>query len=61
MRANTKPEMQVKAAGGVRTIDDTLAVMATGAIRIGTRSTDSILKEAEKREKAGTLVIPENV
>jgi len=61
MRANTKPEMQVKAAGGVRTLDDALAVMATGAIRIGTRSTESILEEAVKRGKEGTLVIPEEV
>lgn len=61
MRANTKPEMQVKAAGGVRTLDETLAVMATGTIRIGTRSTESILEEAVKREEEGTLVIPESV
>lgn len=61
MRANTKPEMQVKAAGGIRTLDDTLAVMATGTVRVGTRSTEAILKEAVEREKEGTLVIPENV
>ena len=61
MRANTKKEMQVKAAGGIRTLDDTLAVMATGAVRVGTRSTESILEEAVEREKAGTLVIPEEV
>lgn len=61
MRKYTKPEMQVKAAGGVRTIDDCLAVMATGAVRIGTRSTESILKAAVEREKAGTLVIPDNI
>ncbi len=61
MRANTKPEMQVKAAGGVRTLDETLAVMATGAVRVGTRSTESILEEAVKREAEGTLVIPDNI
>lgn len=59
MRANTKPEMQIKAAGGVRTLDDTLRIMAAGTVRVGTRSTESILKEAVEREKAGTLVIPE--
>lgn len=59
MRANTSPHMQVKSAGGVRTLDETLAVMSTGAIRVGTRSTESILKEAEKRIAAGeTLMIP---
>lgn len=61
MRANTKPEMQVKAAGGIRTLDQALAVMATGTIRIGTRSTEAILKEAVEREKEGTLVIPEGI
>lgn len=61
MRANTKPEMQIKASGGVRTLDDTLKVMATGAIRVGTRSTEAILEEAVKREAKGILVIPDNV
>lgn len=61
MRANTKKSMQVKAAGGVRTLDQTLAVMATGAVRIGTRSTEKILEEAVIREKDGTLVIPDSV
>lgn len=61
MRANTKPEMQVKAAGGIRTLDQALAVMATGTIRIGTRSTEAILKEAVAREKEGTLEIPEGI
>ncbi len=59
MRAHTKPEMQVKAAGGVRTLDATLAVMKAGAVRVGTRSTEKILEEAVEREKAGTLRIPE--
>lgn len=61
MRSSTKPEMQVKAAGGVRTLDDTLKVMAAGAIRVGTRSTEAIIKEAVEREKAGMLVIPDEV
>ena len=46
MRANTSPRMQVKAAGGIRTLDDCLAIMATGACRIGTRSTAKILADA---------------
>lgn len=57
MRANTSPRMQVKAAGGIRTLDDTLDIMAAGTIRIGTRSTEDILKEAYRREAEGTLVI----
>ena len=35
MRANTSPHIQVKAAGGVRTLDALLEVMALGVTRIG--------------------------
>ena len=35
MRATPPPHVQVKAAGGVRTLDDLLAVMALGVTRIG--------------------------
>ena len=35
MRANTSPHIQVKAAGGVRTLDALLAVMELGVTRIG--------------------------
>lgn len=41
--------MKVKAAGGVKTLDAALAVMATGTVRIGTRSTKDILEAAIKR------------
>lgn len=58
MRAHTSPRMQVKAAGGIRTLDDCLQIMGCGACRIGTRSTAAVLAEAEEREKAGTLEIP---
>ena len=61
MRANTRPDMQVKAAGGIRTLDDVLKIMATGTVRVGTRSTEYILEEAVKREKEGTLEIPSEV
>ena len=57
MRSCCSPKVQVKAAGGVKDLDAALAVMATGTVRIGTRSTVDILEEAIKREKLGTLAI----
>ncbi|MDR2021584.1 MAG: deoxyribose-phosphate aldolase [Treponema sp.] len=49
--------MRVKAAGGVRTLDDALAVIATGTARIGTRSSQAILEEAKQREARGELFL----
>lgn len=59
MRANTPAKMQVKAAGGVRTLDDALLVRAVGVTRFGCTRTKEMLEEAKKREVAGTLVLPE--
>ncbi len=39
MRANTSPHVQVKAAGGVRTLDALLEVMALGVTRVGATAT----------------------
>lgn len=55
MRRSCSPHVFIKAAGGIRTLDDVLQFRAAGAKRIGTRSTGEILEEAIKREKAGTL------
>jgi deoxyribose-phosphate aldolase len=41
--------VQVKAAGGVRTLDDLLRVRALGVTRIGATATEAILEEAKKR------------
>ncbi|KAI9886946.1 MAG: hypothetical protein M1823_001238 [Watsoniomyces obsoletus] len=41
--------VQVKAAGGVRTLDDLLVVMALGVTRVGATATKNILEEAERR------------
>lgn len=49
--------MKVKAAGGVKTLDAALAVISTGTVRIGTRSSYEILSDAIKREKEGTLFL----
>lgn len=52
MRANTAPHIQVKAAGGVRTLDALLAVRALGVTRIGATATKAIIDEFRAR-KAG--------
>jgi len=49
MRANCPPSVGVKAAGGVRTLDDVLRVRALGVTRIGATATEAILGEARKR------------
>jgi len=49
MRKHSKPEVQVKAAGGVRTLDDLLHVMSLGVTRIGATATVAIMEEAVKR------------
>lgn len=55
MRRSCSPKVGVKAAGGIRTLDDVLAYRAAGATRIGASATQAILEEALFREKEGTL------
>ena len=52
MRAHTSPQIQVKAAGGVRTLDALLDVMALGVTRIGATATKTIIDDFRER-KAG--------
>ena len=52
MRAHTSPPTQVKAAGGVRTLDALLEVMALGVTRIGATATQTIIDDFRSR-KAG--------
>jgi deoxyribose-phosphate aldolase len=54
MRASTSPHIQVKAAGGVRTLDALLAVMALGVTRIGATATATIIDDFRAR-KAGSV------
>ena len=49
MRKNSSPNVQIKAAGGVRTLDDLLRVRAFGVTRIGATATQIILEDAKKR------------
>jgi deoxyribose-phosphate aldolase len=49
MRANTPETVQVKAAGGVRTLDALLEVRALGVSRVGASRTQTIVDEARER------------
>jgi deoxyribose-phosphate aldolase len=56
MRANTSPHVQVKAAGGVRTLDALLEVMALGTTRIGATATKAIIDDFRARKAGATPV-----
>ena len=49
MRRTVSDRVQIKAAGGVRTLDDLLAVMALGVTRIGATQTKPILDDFRAR------------
>ncbi len=49
MRSHCPPGVQIKAAGGVRTLDDLLRVRELGVARIGATATEAILTEALAR------------
>jgi deoxyribose-phosphate aldolase len=49
MRKESGPDVQIKAAGGVRTLDDLIAVMSLGTTRIGATATEAIIAEAKTR------------
>jgi deoxyribose-phosphate aldolase len=51
MRANVGPRVQVKAAGGVRTLDALLAVIDAGCTRCGATATAAILDEFKQRNE----------
>ncbi len=48
MRATVGPEMGVKAAGGIRTLEDLLAMVRAGANRIGTSAGAAIMEAARR-------------
>ncbi len=49
MRQHSGPHVKVKAAGGVRTLDDLIAVKQAGASRVGATATKLMLDEAALR------------
>lgn len=55
MREHSAPSVQIKAAGGVRTLDDLLRVRSLGVTRIGATATKAMLDEAKRRLAAGQL------
>jgi deoxyribose-phosphate aldolase len=52
MRRSVGPHVQVKAAGGIRTLDALLEVMAIGVTRIGATATETILEDFKVRKAA---------
>ena len=55
MRAHCPATIQIKAAGGVRTLDDLLRVRALGVTRVGATATETILVEAVRRGLPGPV------
>lgn len=49
MRKHSGKDVQVKAAGGVRTLDELLAVKEAGVTRVGASATNKIMEEAMRR------------
>lgn len=49
MRQHAGPKVQIKAAGGVRTLDELLYVLTLGVTRVGASATEAILEEARAR------------
>lgn len=54
MRKHCPPSVQIKAAGGVRTLDDLLRVRALGVTRVGATATKLMLDEAKRRFDASS-------
>jgi deoxyribose-phosphate aldolase len=55
MRRHSGPKVQIKAAGGVRTLDDLLRVRALGVTRVGATATEAMLAEAVRRGLPGPI------
>ena len=54
MRANVSDRVQVKAAGGVRTLDALIEVMALGVTRVGATQTKPIIDDFRARKAGDT-------
>jgi deoxyribose-phosphate aldolase len=50
MRESVSPRIQVKAAGGVRTLDALIDAINAGATRVGATATEAILEEFKRRK-----------
>lgn len=49
MREYCGSHVQIKAAGGIRTLDDLLLVKSLGVTRVGATATAAIMEEAKAR------------
>jgi deoxyribose-phosphate aldolase len=49
MRKYSAPEVQIKASGGIRNLDQVLKVRELGVTRVGATATGAIIEEARKR------------
>ena len=54
MRRHSGPNVQIKASGGIRSLDDVRRLVSLGVSRIGTSSTEAIVREAAHEDEAGT-------
>jgi len=54
MREHSGPNVQIKAAGGIRTLDDLLLVRSLGVTRVGATATVAMMEEAKARGIADT-------
>jgi deoxyribose-phosphate aldolase len=52
MRKHADPKVEVKAAGGIRTLEDTLKVKELGVTRIGATATEAIILAVDGQEAA---------
>lgn len=59
MRRSVSPHVGVKAAGGVRSLDALVAVMALGVTRVGATQTKAILDDFRARRAEGAEATPE--
>jgi deoxyribose-phosphate aldolase len=57
MRANTSSHVGVKAAGGVRTLDALLEVMALGVTRVGATATKTIIDDFRARKSGAAAPV----
>ena len=54
MKANIGPDVKIKAAGGISTVEDLEAFLDAGCDRLGTSRAVGLLKQVEKQKKSET-------
>jgi deoxyribose-phosphate aldolase len=60
IRRSVPPRVRIKAAGGIRNVDEMLAMLAAGAVRIGTSRTAAIAAEWHARNDDRSAPDPTN-